>query len=178
MMRRLRWLIVPIAVVPLAWLLFQGVGRDPSEIPTPLAGEPMPTFSLTDLRGETFDAEALRGRPILLNFWASWCVPCIEEHAVLAAAAEHYGDRVAIVGVLYQDEPSDALGFLARYGDFGSPTLVDEGGRLAIEFGVTGPPETFFIDADGIVRTKESGPVTDAVIAEQLEPLVNAAAIR
>lgn len=175
-MHRLRWLIVPIAVIPLGWLLLQGIGRDPREIPTALAGEPMPTFSLTDLDGETLDADALRGRPILLNFWASWCVPCIEEHAVLAAAAERHGDRIAIVGVLYQDEPADALDFLARYGDFGSPTLIDDGGRLAIEFGVTGPPETFFIDARGIVRSKASGPVTDAVLAEHLERLVSAAA--
>ena len=178
MTNRLRWLIVPLVVVPVGWFLFQGIGRDPREIPTPLAGEPMPSFSLTDLQGETLDADALRGRPILINFWASWCVPCIEEHSVLAEAAQRYGDRVAIVGVLYQDEPSSALDFLARYGDYGWPTVTDDGGRLAIEFGVTGPPETFFIDAGGIVRSKESGPVTDAVIAEHLDPLVDAAARR
>jgi cytochrome c biogenesis protein CcmG, thiol:disulfide interchange protein DsbE len=177
-MHRLRWLIVPVVVVPLAWVLFQGIGRDPREIPTPLAGEPMPSFSLTDLDGETLEADALRGRPVLLNFWASWCLPCVEEHAVLADVAERYGDRVAIVGVLYQDEPSAALDFLARYGDYGWPILTDEGGRLAIEFGVTGPPETFFIDAGGIVRGKESGPLTDAVIARLLDPLVDAAARR
>jgi cytochrome c biogenesis protein CcmG/thiol:disulfide interchange protein DsbE len=176
--RRLRWLIVPIAVIPLGWLLFQGIGRDPHEIPTPLAGEPMPSFSLTDLNGVTLDPGALRGRPILLNFWASWCVPCIEEHAVLAAAAERYGNRIAIVGVLYQDQPPNALDFLARYGDYGWPILTDDGGRLAIEFGVTGPPESFFIDAGGIVRSKESGPVTDTVIALRLDPLVDAAARR
>jgi cytochrome c biogenesis protein CcmG, thiol:disulfide interchange protein DsbE len=171
-MGRARWLIVPIAVLPLSWLLFQGIGRDPRQIETPLAGEPMPSFSLTDLDGRTVESDPLHGRPVVVNFWASWCAPCIEEHAVLAETADRYGDRVAIVGILYQDEPADALDFLARYGDFGSPNLVDDGGRLAIEFGVTGPPETFFIDADGIVRAKESGPVTDAVIVDRLEPLL------
>ena len=174
-MGRLRWLIVPVAVVPVAWLLVQGIGRDPRDIPTPLAGEPMPAFALVDLDGNRVESDALRGRPIVLNFWASWCAPCVAEHAVLADAAQQYGDEVAIVGVLYQDEPGAALDFLARYGDYGWPSLIDEGGRLAIEFGVTGPPETFFIDASGIVRTRELGPVTDDVLAAELEPLVAAA---
>jgi cytochrome c biogenesis protein CcmG, thiol:disulfide interchange protein DsbE len=174
-MGRLRWLIVPVAVVPIAWLLVQGIGRDPRDIPTALAGEPMPTFSLTNLDGRRVEADALRGRPIVLNFWASWCAPCVEEHAVLADAARRYGDEVAIVGVLYQDEPSAALDFLARYGDYGWPTVIDDGGRLAIEFGVTGPPETFFIDSDGIVRAREAGPVTREVLDAELDPLVAAA---
>jgi cytochrome c biogenesis protein CcmG/thiol:disulfide interchange protein DsbE len=174
-MGRLRWLIMPLAVVPVAWLLLQGIGRDPRDIPTPLTGEPTPAFALVDLDGNRVESDALRGRPIVLNFWASWCAPCVEEHAVLADAARQYGDAVAIVGVLYQDEPGPALDFLARYGDYGWPNLIDEGGRLAIEFGVTGPPETFFIDAGGVVRGRESGPVTEDVIAAELEPLVAAA---
>ena len=171
-MGRVRWLIVPVAVVPLAWLLLQGIGRDPRNIPTPLTGEPMPAFSLADLDGNRVEADTLRGRPVVLNFWASWCAPCVEEHAVLAEAAQEHGDAVAIIGVLYQDEPAAALDFLARYGDYGWPSVIDEGGRLAIEFGVTGPPETFFIDADGIVRARESGPLTDEVLRAELAPLV------
>jgi cytochrome c biogenesis protein CcmG, thiol:disulfide interchange protein DsbE len=171
-MGRLRWLIVPVAVIPLGWLLLQGIGRDPRDIPTQLAGEPMPAFSLVDLEGRRVEADELRGRPVVLNFWASWCAPCVEEHAVLAEAVERYGDEVAVVGVLYQDEPAAALDFLARYGDYGWPSVIDDGGRLAIEFGVTGPPETFFIDADGIVRARESGPLTDEVLRDQLAPLV------
>jgi cytochrome c biogenesis protein CcmG, thiol:disulfide interchange protein DsbE len=177
-MGRIRWLIVPVAVIPLAWLLVQGIGRDPREIPTPLAGEPMPSFSLTGLDGATVDSAALRGRPIVLNFWASWCGPCVAEHDVLGKAAQRYGDEVVIVGVLYEDEPTSALDFLARYGDYGWRNLIDEGGRLAIEFGVTGPPETFFIDADGVVRERQPGPVTDEVLRAELDPLVAAAGAR
>ena len=171
-----RWLIVPIAVVPIAWLLVQGIGRDPREVPTALTDRAMPTFTLTGIDGATLDANDLRGRAIVVNFWGSYCGPCVAEHAVLGRAAAEYGDRVAIVGVLYQDEPADALDFLARYGDFGWPNLVDDGGRLAIEFGVIGVPETYFIDAEGIVRHREIGPVTDAVIAAELAPLVEGAA--
>ena len=98
-----------------------------------------------------------------MNFWASYCIPaCVDEHPVLAAAHERYGDELEIVGVLYSDEPGDAEGFLARYGDAGYPHLVDPDGRLAIEFGVTGPPESYFVDADGILRAKQFGPLTDA----------------
>ena len=171
-----RWLVVPIAVVPIAWLLVQGIGRDPREVPTALTDREMPSFTLTGIDGETLDAADLRGRAIVVNFWGSYCGPCVAEHAVLGRAAAEYGDRVAIVGVLYQDEPADALDFLARYGDFGWPNLVDDGGRLAIEFGVIGVPETYFIDAQGIVRHREIGPVTDAVIAAELAPLVEGVA--
>ena len=172
----LRWLILPIAVVPIAWLLLQGIGRDPRDVPTALTDRGMPSFTLTGIDGTVFDGAVLRGRPAVINFWGSYCAPCVAEHAVLARAAERHGDEVVIVGVLYQDEPADALDFLARYGDFGWPNLVDDGGRLAIEFGVIGVPETYFVDGEGIVRHREIGPVTDAVIAAELDPLVEEAA--
>ena len=168
-MRRLRWLIVPALVVPLGWVLFAGIGRDPRELPSPLIGKPMPEFSLTTLDGEQLTAEELRGRPVLVNFWASWCVPaCVDEHPVLLDAQERHGDELAIVGVLYEDRVDDARGFLARYGDGGWPNVIDPGGELAIEFGVTGPPESYLIDADGVVRYKHFGPLTSDVLDEQL----------
>ena len=170
----LRWLLVPLVVLPVGWLLLQGFGRDPGAIPTALAGKPMPAFEAATLDGGTLRSADLAGRPVLLNFWASWCGPCVEEHAVLAEAHREYGDRVRIVGVLYQDVPADALDFLARYGDQGWPNVVDAD-DLAIDYGTTGVPETFFIDADGIVRDKELGPVTAEVLDEKLAPLVAAA---
>lgn len=166
-MRTLRWLLVPILVIPVGWLLFTGFGRDPRELASPLIGQPAPAWSLTTLDGETLSSDQLAGQPYLVNFWASWCVPaCVDEHPVLAAA--HQDDDVAMVGVLYQDSPADAEAFLARLGDAGYPHLVDEDGRLAIDFGVTGPPETFFVDADGIVRSRQWGPLTGATMDERL----------
>jgi cytochrome c biogenesis protein CcmG/thiol:disulfide interchange protein DsbE len=172
-MRGLRWLIVPLVVLPLGWLLFTGFGRDPRAVASPLVGRPAPEWSLTTLDGEVLGTDDLAGRPYVVNFWASWCVPaCVDEHPVLAAAHERYGEEVAIVGVLYQDDPADAEGFLARYGDAGYAHVRDESGRLAIDFGVTGPPETFFVDADGIVRDKQFGPLTDALLAERLASIL------
>ena len=166
-MRTIRWLLVPILVVPIGWLLFTGFGRDPRELSSPLIGRPAPAWSLTTLDGETLSSDDLAGQPYLVNFWASWCVPaCVDEHPVLAATAEN--DDLAMVGVLYQDAPADAEAFLARYGDAGYRHLVDQDGRLAIDFGVTGPPETFFVDADGIVRSRQWGPLTEATMDERL----------
>lgn len=156
-------------MIPVGWLLFQGFGRDPREISSPLLGEPAPAWSLTTLDGEALSSEDLAGRPYLVNFWASWCIPaCVDEHSVLAAAHEDHGDELTIVGVLYQDDPDDARAFLARYGDAGYPHVIDPDGRLAIEFGVTGPPETFFVGADGQVRYRQFGPLTDERMAALL----------
>ena len=176
-MRALRWLLVPLIVVPLALLLLSGFGRDPREISSPLIGRPAPSWSLTTLDGETLTADDLAGSPYVVNFWASWCIPaCVDEHPVLAAVHERYGDAVAVVGVLYQDATADAEAFLARYGDAGYAHLVDEGGGMAIDYGVTGPPETFFVDADGIVRGKVFGPLNEALMSERLAAILPAAA--
>jgi len=174
-LRTLRWLLVPVLVVPLAWLLFTGFGRDPREVASPLIGRPAPEWTLVTLDGATLSSSELVGRPYVLNFWASWCIPaCVDEHPVLASAHEVHGEEVPIVGVLYQDSPADAEAFLARYGDAGYPHVLDDGGRLAIEYGVTGPPETFFVDADGIVRDKQFGPLTDELMADRLGAILTA----
>ncbi len=170
-MRNLRWLIVPLLVIPVGWLLLAGLGRDPSEIPSPFIGRPMPGFTLTTIDGDTVSADELRGRPAVVNFWASWCGPCVAEHAVLIEAQEQLGEAAAIGGILYDDTTDGARDFLARYGDGGWPNLLDPSGTTRIDFGVTGPPETFFVDGDGIIRYKHYGPVTADVIAEHLAPL-------
>ena len=112
-MSSLRWLVIPLVVLPITWLLFQGFGRDPRQVASPLIQRPVPSWSLTTLDGETLSSADLAGRPYVVNFWASWCIPaCVDEHPVLAAAAEELGDEVVFVGVLYQDAPADARGFL------------------------------------------------------------------
>jgi cytochrome c biogenesis protein CcmG/thiol:disulfide interchange protein DsbE len=169
-MRAARWLLIPLLAIPLGWVLFTGLGRDPSEIPSPLIGQPMPTFTLTTLDGETVDAADLTGQPVVINFWASWCIPaCVDEHPVLMDAEARYGDEMELVGVLYDDTPAEAIGFLARYGDGGWLQVDDPSGSVALAYGVLGPPETFFVDADGIVRAKHFGPLTDADMAVYLE---------
>lgn len=174
-MRNLRWLLVPIVVLPLTLLLFHGFGRDPREIPSPLIGKPAPSFSLRALDGTTLTADRLRGRPYVVNFWASWCLPaCVDEHPVLLEAEQRYGEAVQIVGVVYNDSPGAARAFLDRYGDGGWPQLTDEGGRLAVEYGVTGPPESYFVDAAGIVRAKQFGPLTVAAMDHRFGALLAA----
>jgi cytochrome c biogenesis protein CcmG/thiol:disulfide interchange protein DsbE len=149
-MRLLRWLILPVLLVPLTWVLFTGFGRDPSHIPSPLIGQPMPSFALTTLDGPPLDSASLRGKPVLLD------------------AQRRFGDRLAIVGVLYQDTVDDARGFLARHGDGGWPSLTDADSRTALNFGVTGPPETYFVDANGVVRAKQIGPLDTRTLNAKL----------
>ena len=168
-MRNLRWALLPIVLVPAVLLLMQGFGRDPREIPSPLIGKPMPSFSLTTIDGRTLTSAQLRGRPAVVNFWASWCIPaCVEEHPVLLDTTRRYAGQVRLIGVLYQDTVIDALAFLQRYGDGGYPQLTDPNGTAAIDYGVSGPPETFFIDAQGIVRAKQFGPLTPETMAAKL----------
>lgn len=175
-MRNLRWLLVPLIVVPIGLLLLSGFDRDPRAVASPLIGRPAPEWSLVTLDGETLESADLAGRPYVVNFWASWCIPaCVDEHPVLAEARDRYGDRVAFVGVLYNDDVASARSFLARYGETGYPHVADPDGRLAIDFGVTGPPESYFVDSGGIVRAKQFGPLTDALIDERMAAILPAA---
>lgn len=173
-MRRnwLPWLVIPIVVAPFAWLLFAGLGRDPREIPSPLVGKPMPAFAGSTLEGGLFSSTELAGRPAVINFWASYCIPsCVEEHPVLLDLAARRGGQVRLVGVLFQDTRDGALGFLARYGQVSWPNLLNADGRISIDYGVTGPPETFFVDAKGIVVAHHIGPLTPAIVSEELTAL-------
>jgi cytochrome c biogenesis protein CcmG, thiol:disulfide interchange protein DsbE len=168
---RWRWLLVPLLAVPLGWLLFTGLGRDPRLIPSPLVGQPLPALSGPTLDGGIFDSTMLDGRPAVVNVWASWCDPCVDEHPLLLDLERQHGDELAVVGLLYQDGPDQATRFLERYGDGGWPDLTDVDGSMALDLGVTGPPETFFVDVDGIVRYRHVGPLTADVLAEQLPRL-------
>lgn len=168
---RWRWLAVPILVLPIGWLLFTGLGRDPRLIPSPLLGMPLPALTGTTLDGTPWSSATLAGKPALINVWASWCRPCVAEHPLLLDAARQHAGELQVVGVLYQDTADGAAAFLAHYGDGGWPDVDDASGRIAVSLGVTGPPETFFVDADGVVRYRHVGPLSPEVLSEQLAAL-------
>jgi cytochrome c biogenesis protein CcmG/thiol:disulfide interchange protein DsbE len=168
----LRWLLLPLVIVPVGWLLFTGLGHDPRLIPSPLVGRPMPAFAGTTLDGGQFSSADLAGKPAIVNFWASYCIPsCVDEHPVLLDLAARHGDQLQMVGVLVNDTTDGARGFLARYGQVSWPTILNADGGISIDYGVTGPPETFFVNAEGIVVARHVGPLTPAVVAQELAAL-------
>jgi cytochrome c biogenesis protein CcmG/thiol:disulfide interchange protein DsbE len=169
------WRVLTIGSVitlPLVALLAAGFDRSPKLRSNALEGRPAPTFSLQTLDGDPFSLESAKGRPVVVNFWSTWCQPCKIEHPVLMRAAEAYSPLgVHFVAVLYQDEASKARAFLNRAGAHW-PTLADPGGRTAIAYGVAGVPETFFIDKTGTIVRKVSGPVTQEVMVSTLEAML------
>jgi cytochrome c biogenesis protein CcmG/thiol:disulfide interchange protein DsbE len=171
-MKALRWsLPLAIFVVVLAFL-FVGLFRDPREVPSPLIGKPAPAFSLAQLhRPEQRLATAdMRGKVWMLNVWASWCVSCRVEHPLLVELAKQ--NLVPVIGLAYKDKPEDGLAWLASNGDPYTLSIVDRDGRVGIDFGVYGVPETFVIDKAGIIRYKQIGPLTADALAQRILPLV------
>ena len=167
-MRSVRWaaLAAVAGSVILAVIFSTRFGRDPGLVPSPLLGQPAPNLSLPLLDGSgDFDLSSLRGRVVVVNFFASWCLPCREEQDDLSAAAEAFAERdVVVVEIVYQDTAEAAATFLQETATSDKAVyLLDPGGRAAIAFGVFGIPETFFIDADGTVVGKAIG-ATDALV--------------
>lgn len=169
----LRWMI-PLATVPLLVLLGYGFRTDPKAIPTPLVGKPAAPFALKTFAGDEVSLERLRGRVVVLNFWASWCIPaCYEEAPVLERGWQAWKDRgVTLVGINIQDREEAARAFLTRF-NHTFPNAADTAGRVSVDYGVYGVPETFFIDRAGRVRGKHVGAITDAAFERQLRPLVD-----
>ena len=162
-----------VVVVALVGLFGFGLTRDASLIPSPLVGEPAPDFRLPRLDApDSLALSDLRGEAVILNFWASWCLACKQEHPALVRAHERYRDEsVALVGVVYQDTRSNAIAYLEEHGG-GWIQVMDPKTRTAIDFGVYGIPETFFIDSAGIVVHKHIGPVNDQLIATQVSQML------
>lgn len=167
---RWKWLL-GAAVVAIPLLLGIGLTRDPSYIPSMIVGRAMPDFSLEPLSGdERVASETLLGKPLVINFWASWCVSCRQEHPLLVQLGERadlFGE-FGIVGINYRDSRQAALGFLDREGRFPYASGLDTRGRLGIDFGVYGMPETFFVDAAGVVQARQVGPLTPEAIERNL----------
>lgn len=162
-----RVLFVGLAVaLPVVGLLIASLPRDPTRIDSPLIGRAAPAFRLTPLDGgEPLTLDSLRGRAVVLNFWATWCVPCVAEHAVLVQAAQRSGARAAFIGVVYEDQDQDVRAFLRQRGA-SYPMALDPEGRTAIAYGVYGVPETFFISANGVIVSKQAGPLTPERLAQ------------
>jgi cytochrome c biogenesis protein CcmG/thiol:disulfide interchange protein DsbE len=171
---RWRWMVSSlVSVVALTALLGFGLGRDPTELPSVLVGKAAPAFALQDMRtGREVRLADLRGHVVVLNFWASWCVECVQEHPGLVAAWQRFGDsRVVFLSVLYQDRRDAAVAFGRRYGQ-PWPSLLDPGGRTALAFGVSGVPETFFIGPDGRIAAKQVGPTSYDLLASRIRALL------
>ncbi|MGE0799307.1 MAG: DsbE family thiol:disulfide interchange protein [Lautropia sp.] len=199
-MRALKYLLPVIAFAVLAGFLLVGLDRNPQEIPSPLIGKPAPAFTLPLLLPRTaanagataagvtaagataagtataesamLDSRSLAGRPYLLNVWASWCLPCLQEHPLLLELSRR--KLIDVVGMNYKDRPADATAWLQRHGDPFAIIAADRDGRTAIDFGVYGVPESFLIDAGGVIRFKHVGPLTSEVVERRLLPAIRA----
>src|SRR6266700_5844170 len=172
--RRLRLLLFMPAVVFVGLMLAFGISlhRDPSSVPSPLIGKPVPAFSLAPVKGRTLGLSTadLRGDVSLVNVFASWCVACREEHPLLMRMKEQ--GPVPIHGLNYKDKPDDATRWLDAMGDPYSRTGADLDGRVAIDWGVYGVPETFVIDRQGHIAFKQIGPITPEILERTILPTI------
>jgi len=165
--------LLPLAVfLVLVGFLAKGLWLDPREVPSPLIDKPAPAFRLARLDDPAgaVSKQDLLGHVWLLNVWASWCVACREEHPLMVEFARR--GVVPIYGLDYKDTNEEGLKWLGRFGNPYAASLVDADGRVGIDFGVYGVPETFVIDKSGIVRFKQIGPMTPEVITGKILPLV------
>lgn len=149
-------------------------GRDPRLVPSPLIGRPSPALTLALLSGNGELDLPIEGQPVVVNFWASWCLPCRAEHPELVATAAAFAERgVRFVGIVYQDDPANAIAFLNELGWGQNYSYVlDPDSRAAIGFGVFGIPETFFVDPDGIIAAKITGQANALVLGNTLEQML------
>jgi cytochrome c biogenesis protein CcmG/thiol:disulfide interchange protein DsbE len=148
-----------VITIALVVVLAAGLGKDPQHIDSQLIGKEAPDFALKAVgTGETVDLAQFRGKPLVVNFWATWCRPCYEEHPVLVANAQMMQGQVQFLGVVFQDKEEKIQQFLNERGT-AYPTLVDQGGKTAIAYGVGGVPETFFLNKNGKVVAKFEGPI-------------------
>lgn len=172
-MRRLLYLLPVVLVAVLLAIFWRGLDpkRDPSALPSALIGKPMPMPVMPGLKGE-FDLLYSKGQPVLVNFFASWCLPCRAEHPLLERIAKDYG--ITVIGIAYKDKPEDAQRYLDELGNPYAMIGLDESGRGGIEFGLTGVPETYVIDRDGIVRYRLAGPIAPDNLKDQLAPAIQA----
>lgn len=169
-MKRVWWTLG--VFVALVLLLAVGLRLNPREVPSPLIGRPAPAFELPLLMqpDRKFNEKTMLGRVWILNVWASWCPPCLVEHPVVTQVSR--SGMAPVVGLNYKDKREDALPWLKRNGDPFQLVAFDENGRIGIDYGVYGVPETYIIDRQGVIRYKHIGPITPDVVKQDMEPLV------
>jgi cytochrome c biogenesis protein CcmG/thiol:disulfide interchange protein DsbE len=171
-MRSLKFIVPLVVFLGLAAFLAVGLTRDPREIPSPFIGKSAPGFKLEQLSDEklAFTPDEMKGKVWLLNVWASWCVACRVEHPLLVEMSKQ--KTVPIVGLNYKDKRDDGLQWLRRHGDPYSLSAYDVEGKVGIDYGVYGVPETFVIDKQGVIRYKQIGPITPEALEKKIMPLV------
>ena len=165
--------LIPLGIfIVLVGFLAVGLRLNPREVPSPLIDKPAPAFTLPELTDpqRMFSEKDMLGKVWLLNVWASWCVSCREEHPVLVAFSKR--NIVPVYGLNYKDDRKDALAWLARLGDPYTKSIMDRDGRIGINYGVYGVPETYVIDKQGVIRYKQIGPVTPEILDAKIVPLV------
>lgn len=166
-----RWVVwLPLAIFAvLVGFFFKGLTLDPSAQPSALIGKPVPPFQLTDLHtGQVLTSQSLPAKPFLINVWASWCITCQVEHPYLTELSE----KLPIVGLNYKDSETAAKNWLAKLGDPYTIQIFDPNGRLGLDLGVAGAPETFLIDARKVIRLRIQGEVNDRAYQRQIQPLL------
>lgn len=167
-----KYLLPLAAFVVLVAFLAIGLNLNPRDVPSPLVGKPAPDFKLPLLSdpAKSFSPAEMKGKVWLLNVWASWCVSCRQEHPVLVSFAKQ--GNVPIVGLNYKDQIADGKKWLVDFGDPYQLSVVDADGRVGINYGVYGVPETYVIDKQGLIRLKHTGPITADSLKTQILPLV------
>lgn len=171
-MRTLKFVVPFLVFILLAAFLAAGLTRDPREVPSPFIGKPAPAFKLEQLHDAkaAFTPEDMKGKVWLLNVWASWCVSCRVEHPMLVEMARR---KVApIVGLNYKDKRDDGVQWLRKYGNPYVLSAYDLEGRVGIDYGVYGAPETFVVDKQGVIRYKHIGPITQEALEKKILPLI------
>ncbi len=168
-----KFLIPLLLFVVLVGFLAVGLNRDPHEVPSPLIGKQAPAFELPQLADpqKTFSPESMKGKVWILNVWASWCVACREEHPVLVELGKL--QIAPIIGLDYKDKRDDAMTMLARQGNPYVLSAFDANGRVGIDYGVYGVPETYVIDQVGVIRFKHIGPITMELLNKKMIPLLS-----
>ena len=164
---------LPLGIfLAMAALLGVGLSLDPKEVPSPLIGKPAPEFTLPMLGSpeQQLSPEQLKGQVWVLNVWASWCVSCREEHEIITRLANQ--NLVTVIGLNYKDDPSDAERWLNQFGNPYATSVIDRDGRVGIDWGVYGVPETFVIGADGAIKYKHIGPVTNESLEAEVLPVI------
>lgn len=170
----MRWrnvIVVALVLIPLLGVLALGFGHDPHAVPFALRDKPAPDFTLRALDGTEMTLSAMRGKPVVLNFWASWCEPCKYEHDLLQQASRYYGQNVQFLGVVYQDTEANVRHYLEEHASV-YPQVLDPVTKVGIDYGVSGVPESYLVDADGMIREKSPGVISGDELRRWLDTRV------